>query len=625
MQLKTDSTLQSGKYRIVKALGQGGFGITYLAEQVMLGRKVAVKEFFMKELCERDESTSHVTLGIGGSKETVNRFREKFLKEARNIAKLNHPNIVRIIDVFEENGTAYYVMEFAECGSLADKIKQQGCLPEPVAKRYILQIASALEYIHQLKMNHLDIKPANVMLNEKDEAILIDFGLSKQYDATTGNQTSTTPVGISEGYAPMEQYRQGGVGEFSPQTDIYALGATYFKILTGATPPSASDVNEEGVPVNELEVKGVSTTSINTICKAMEGRKRDRWESVSLFISSLDASAPSKNDSDPIADMEEETKILQTPPPAETNEERIHRIAMERYQEEQRKEAERLAIEKEIQKIKEEEARQKAAEEAKRAEEEERQKKASHIDEAEKLLHGVEEDNAILFGINGVKFKMIKVQGGTFEMKETLSCGFLGLSSKETVQKTTLSGYFIGQTEVTQALWKVVMGFNPSCFKGDNLPVENVSWDDCQLFLEKLNNLAQQVFRLPTEAEWEFAARGGLRSKHYKFSGRNTLPDIAWYTQNADGKTHDVATKLPNELGIYDMNGNVWEWCHDYKGDYSSNDQINPTGPDSGTRHVIRGGSFGSNITSYGDLSFRLGNEKNTRCKDLGLRLALTL
>lgn len=285
--LQPNTLLQGGRYKIIDMLGQGGFGITYLAVQSGLERKVAVKEFFMKELCNRDESTSHVTLGTEGSRETVNRFREKFLKEARNIARLNHPNIVRIIDVFEENGTAYYVMEYAENGSLADKVKREGYLSEFVATRYIKQVAEALDYIHQRKMNHLDVKPANIMLNEKDDAVLIDFGLSKQYDATTGNQTSATPVGISEGYAPMEQYMQGGVGAFSPETDIYALGATLYKLLTGVTPPNASLINNEGVPMKELKAKGISENIISLIEKSMEGRKIDRIKSTNAFLTEL--------------------------------------------------------------------------------------------------------------------------------------------------------------------------------------------------------------------------------------------------------------------------------------------------------------------------------------------------
>lgn len=284
--LHANATLQGGKYKIISTLGQGGFGITYLAEQTMLERKVAIKEFFMKEFCEREVTTSLVSLGTASSRETVSRFRDKFIKEARNIAKLNHPYIVRIIDVFEENGTAYYVMEYCKNGSLAGKVKELGFLDEPVATRYIMQVAEALKYIHQHNMSHLDVKPSNIMLNEKYDVVLIDFGLSKHYNCG-GLQTSTTPVGISEGYAPIEQYKQGGVGEFSPQADIYALGATFFKLLTGLTPPSASEVNEDGVPVNELKAKGVSHKTINVICKAMVPRKRDRMKNVSDFIHEL--------------------------------------------------------------------------------------------------------------------------------------------------------------------------------------------------------------------------------------------------------------------------------------------------------------------------------------------------
>ena len=311
--LQQGSTLQGGRYRIERVLGQGGFGITYLAVQSGLEMKVAIKEFFMKELCNRDGSTSHVTLGTEGSRETVERFREKFLKEARNIARLNHPHIVRIHDIFEENGTAYYVMEYAEGGSLADLLKRKGCLSEPDATCYILQVAEALAYIHAENMNHLDVKPANILLNDRNEAVLIDFGLSKQYDALTGGQTSTTPVGISEGYAPMEQYKQGGVSEFSPETDIYALGATFFKLLTGKTPPSASDVFEDGVPVDELKARGVSQPVIDLIVQAMEPKKKNRMKDVRLFLvmkrESNSVSSPSSRLHSAVVEKDETTVL----------------------------------------------------------------------------------------------------------------------------------------------------------------------------------------------------------------------------------------------------------------------------------------------------------------------------
>ena len=235
--LQPGSTLQNGKYEIQRVLGQGGFGVTYLALQQGLNRIVAIKEFFMENFCVRNADTHHVTIATEGSRELVERYRNKFLKEARNIAKLEHPNIVSIIDVFEENSTAYYVMKYAQNGSLDDKVKREGHLSEAEATRYILKIANALRFVHQHKMTHLDVKPANILLSDNDEPWLIDFGLSKQYDTETGEQTSSTPLGYSPGFAPIEQYMTGGAGTFSPESDIYSLGATFYKLLTGNTPP----------------------------------------------------------------------------------------------------------------------------------------------------------------------------------------------------------------------------------------------------------------------------------------------------------------------------------------------------------------------------------------------------
>ena len=283
MQLQSGRLLQGGKYRIERVLGQGGFGITYQAVQVALNRKVAIKEFFMKEYCNRDSETSHVSIPSEGSKELVGKFRQKFIKEAQNIAALNHPHIIRIHDIFEENGTAYYVMEYCDKGSLGDLVKRQGALDESEALRYIRQVADALGYIHERKMNHLDVKPGNILLDENRNAVLIDFGLSKRYDEE-GNQTSTTPVGISHGYAPMEQYKKGGVGTFSPATDIYSLGATLYKLITGNTPPEASEVMEEGLPALPANV---SAPIVKAIDSAMQPRKKDRPQSIDEFLGML--------------------------------------------------------------------------------------------------------------------------------------------------------------------------------------------------------------------------------------------------------------------------------------------------------------------------------------------------
>ena len=182
---------------------------------------------------------------------------------------------------------------------------------------------------------------------------------------------------------------------------------------------------------------------------------------------------------------------------------------------------------------------------------------------------------------------MIRVAGGTFQMGSDD-----GDSDEKPVHSVTLSSYSIGETEVTQALWTAVMGNNPSDFKGNNLPVEMVSWNDCQTFIRKLNDLTGENFRLPTEAEWEFAARGGNRSRGYKYAGSDNPAEVAWYFGNSGRRTHAVKTKSPNELGLYDMSGNVYEWCSDWKGSYSSSSATNPKGPSSGSNRVNRGGSW---------------------------------
>ena len=224
------------------------------------------------------------------------------------------------------------------------------------------------------------------------------------------------------------------------------------------------------------------------------------------------------------------------------------------------------------------------------------------------------------FTVNGVNFTMVPVEVGTFQMGSTT-----GYSDEKPVHTVTLSSYYIGQTEVTQALWKAVMGSNPSNFKGDNLPVENISWNDCQKFITKLNQLTGKTFRLPTEAEWEFAARGGNRSQGYQYSGSNTLGDVAWYYDNSSGKTHPVAQKQANELGIYDMSGNVLEWCQDWYGSYSSSAQSNPTGPTSESYRVRRGGSWryyaGGCRPAYRNDDIR---HPGISGDDLGLRLVLS-
>ena len=227
-----------------------------------------------------------------------------------------------------------------------------------------------------------------------------------------------------------------------------------------------------------------------------------------------------------------------------------------------------------------------------------------------------------IFTVNGVSFDMIHVEGGTFCMGATKNIDSEASDNESPTHNVTLSDFYIGKTEVTQGLWYVVMGTFPSCCRGNSLPVERVSWHDCQKFIKKLNKMTGMAFRLPTEAEWEYAARGGNRSRGYKYSGSNNVDAVAWYGGNSNSTTHPVATKMANELGIYDMSGNVSEWCNDCYGYYSSNAQTNPKGVVSSAYRVCRGG-YWDNSTKYCRSANRLSNVPDYRNYGIGFRIVL--
>ncbi len=224
---------------------------------------------------------------------------------------------------------------------------------------------------------------------------------------------------------------------------------------------------------------------------------------------------------------------------------------------------------------------------------------------------------------NSINIEMVKVEAGSFNMGATPEMENPNEDEKPVHRVTLTNNYYIGKYEVTQALWQAVTDNNPSNFKGDDLPVENVSWNDCQYFVSKLNAMTGKHFRLPTEAEWEYAARGGKKSRGYQYSGSNTLGDVAWYGDNSGSKTHAVGTKQPNELGIYDMTGNVWEWCQDWHGSYGNSPRTNPMGAVNGSNRVYRGGGWFCSA-KFCHSSFRFNNSPAFRSCIQGLRLALS-
>ena len=577
MQLKDGTLLQGGKYEIVRFIASGGFGCTYVAMHTLLDERVAVKEFFVSDFCNRDEKTGQVTVATQSKVEIVGKLRKKFIDETRALFKMKHRGIVRVIDIFEENGTVYYAMEYIEGQSLGDMVKQRGKLPEAEAVGYIKQVAEALKYVHSLNRLHLDIKPGNIMLNKYGKAVLIDFGASKHYDAETGENTSTL-LGINtNGYAPVEQVNRS-FKSFSPATDIYALGATLYKLLTGITPPPSTELNAEEATLAPLP-KSITASTRCAVEVAMQLLRKNRPQTVEEWLKSFGEAKEDDEETEiEVADVhfdckkkhDDDLTIM-----GDTVAKPFPNGLVPRWSAD-------VTVE---------------------------QKKV-----LEKLIAN-----------------MVRVEGGTFTMGATAEQGSDADDDEKPAHKVTLSDYYIGKYEVTQAEWEAVMGEKPTADGdkwtyeyglGSNYPAYNISWNDCDAFIRKLNELTGMKFKLPTEAQWEYAARGGRNSRDYKYSGGNDIGAVAWYEGNSGNKTNPVGGKQANELGLYDMSGNVWEWCSDWYGKYRRNHQTDPTGPSGESDRVLRGGSW----DYYADVcrvASRSISTVTARDDGSGMRLAL--
>ena len=307
MHLINNTLLQGGKYKIVRFIASGGFGCTYEAYHTLLDERVALKEFFVSDFCNRDERTGQVSVGTQSKVALYGKLKKKFMDEARALYKMKHPGIVRVIDVFEENGTAYYAMEYIDGQSLSDVVKKRGKLPEAEAVGYIRQVAEALKYVHSLNRLHLDIKPGNIMLGKDGKAVLIDFGASKHYDDETGENTSTL-LGINtKGYAPVEQVNQS-FKSFSPATDIYALGATLYKLLTGITPPPSTMLVSEEATLTPLP-SFISSSTRKAVESAMQLLRKHRPQTVDAWMQMLSGVASNVNDRD--SEHDEQTVVAE--------------------------------------------------------------------------------------------------------------------------------------------------------------------------------------------------------------------------------------------------------------------------------------------------------------------------
>ena len=591
--LPVGTLLFHGTYRVVRHLASGGFGNTYEAVDTQLGDSVAIKEFFPKQLCGRSSEGGTVTLLSTDCGELFTQLHTKFKKEATRIRRLNHPHIVRVLAYFEEQGTAFYAMDFLRGESLSARTKRTGRpLTEAEVRRYLPQVLSALKEMHAKELWHLDLKPGNIMINERDEAVLIDFGASKQLRTEEGVSVSTSlSCAYTPGYAPLELVDQN-LEKFGPWTDLYSLGATLYNLLTGARPLSPSYLIQGEQLAFSPSVSAAMQQLITWLMQPVMSQRPQSVSEVEAWLSGTSGT---------VADTHSE-KAARIPQPETVRPESVITVCVD------------------------------TPEQVMGQTDAEATMRRTGYAEAD-LLSGL---NPLLpTAIHHLVENMVYVEGGTFTMGATAEQGDDFCDNEKPTHQVTLSSFYIGKYEVTQAEWETVMGSNPSQFKGANLPVERVSWNDCQEFIRKLNEMTGKNFRLPTEAEWEFAARGGNKSIGFIYAGGNDLRNVGWYDENsrrdkensffsffsAPRTTHEVGQKRSNELGLYDMSGNVYEWCQDWYGDYSSASQTNPQGPATGIDRVLRGGSWVNDARDC-RLSYRNNSVPGGRYYNGGLRLA---
>ena len=490
-ELLPGTPLNGGKYVIERKIGEGGFGITYKAVQQGLNRIVCIKEYFMAGGCVRNTQAHTVQLQ-GISEDLFEKYRQAFVREAKTLASLRHPNIVEVIDVFDENGTSYMVMPFIEGKSLQGIVEKNGPLTPPEAVNYMAQITSAVDYIHQRHILHRDIKPDNIMITADFKAILIDFGSAREFEQ---DKTQMHTSMLTHGYAPTEQYTANS--RKGSYTDIYAIGATLYFVLTGKVPLEAAARMTEKMPEPKELNPNIPDEINRTILKAMQLKAENRHQTVKDFMDDLLNIKPSELVDETIGGktviIEKSKKwmwwvigvaavlivalvtgLILRPNKTKT-------------------------ITKEVQ-------------------------KGMVLAETEDFT-----------GMN--IYPMIWVEGGTFKMGNNR----LNIEAKDCKEHTVvLDGFYIGQFEVSRGFWKAIMGEDPSSYQlpektvdgkpltveeVNNFPVTNVTYEDVQEFIKRLNQKTGKHFSLPTEAQWEYAARGGKKSKGGEFANGKKFPD----------------------------------------------------------------------------------------------------
>lgn len=603
-ELQPGMTLQDGKYVIDKVIGTGGFGITYYARHTSLDQHYAIKEFFIDGRCVRNTMRHTVNLQ-GISPDMFEKYRRKFTEEAQTLAKLDHPNIVRVIDVFEENETSYIVMPFIEGKTLESIVEKSGPLEYGLAVNYLGQIASAVGYIHSRNILHRDIKPDNIMITADNHAILIDFGSAREFvQDKTQHQTSI----LTKGYAPIEQYSSNS--RKGTYTDIYSLGAVFYYVLTGTKPMDATERLSEAMPEPKQINPQINEDVNRTILKAMQLKHENRHQTIDEFMGDLLGQKPS---------VIVEEKVLPSDSPVSQSQTIISGSTKENVELIRDGNKNKLPIVVCV--------------------------VAIVIvlvgifigmfrprkDAPAKSEFPIPSERSQIEPILG--YPMVWVEGGKF-IRGDVAAQIDDDNYTTNADSIEVSGFYMGIYEVNQSVWEQVMGSNnPSFYDSDKRnPVENVSYADVCRFIDKANamyasKLQRKKLALPTEAEWEYAAGGGNKAHRKTIYSGGPLESNSWYFDNSHNQTHPVGSLQPNRLGIFDMTGNVSELCQDY---YSENfyqistkrNPLNTINADYG--HVIRGGSFHDDKESDAlKISYRDFQEDTQSTQTVGFRLVL--
>lgn len=646
------------QYIIGRVLGHGGFAVTYLGYDRNLGTRVAIKEYFPAEFATRAPDGENVMPYSGEKQALFQLGKEKFISEARLLATLRNPNIIRIRQFIEACNTAYFIMEYLEGGTLKDYIAEQGGqLTWRRTKDLIWPLLDALEEIHLKQCYHRDIKPENIYITQRGEPILLDFGAARQQmsGATTNLLAFLTP-----GYAPAEQYSANGIQ--GPWTDIYALAATMYHALTGMVPPVPQDralgeselvaPSKLGIKIPEHEeawlLKGLEVKWSNRpesvhdwrrmlektmITTTMELKAEDLAREMEMaFLRSAILPKLMSRFLTPEAEKEifEAAQFVGIKPQGVENliEQALLMTGSERRVPPQAPIIQAVPpvvetpSEPEIKPVIEpemESSRQRVVDQ-----------KISHSQQApgvsplvRKALNPNDSGGLPKRIRNSLGMEFILLKPFELENDEIRYHRFNMGTANQPYFVSLTQPYYLQTTQVTQGQWRVVMGQNPSKFQGDDWqPVEQISWDEIAPFIQRLNMLNEGFYRLPSEAEWEYACRTGNDHLYCFGDAEEQLGSHAWYDANAQGRPHAVGMKRPSAWGLYDMHGNVWEWVADRFGAYPGGELIDPKGPDRGNSRVMRGGSW-SLGASYCKTKSRNYEASSYRASNLGVRLLL--